>query len=85
MTVTPLPAPKAETAIQAVQRLERQAAESARRTSDDLNRDLADAAADALAASALRTLPHGVRDLYRRLAERIAADLQNIHSITGRA
>lgn len=86
MTIAPFPAkPKAETAAQAVQRMELEASAAAMRVASELNADLASVAADCLTAASMRSLPPGVRDLYRRLGERIEGDLQTVNAITGRA
>lgn len=85
MTVAAFPTkPKAETAVQAVKRLEMDAATAAQRVSAEIIADLTSMAADCFNASEVKSLPPDERDIYRRLGERIEADIQTINAIKGR-
>lgn len=83
MTVTPFRRPQ-ETAADAVKRMETETRIVAARVAQDLNRDLAEIKAELVGASTMSSLPPGVRDTYRRLAEQIEAGLNTITAVSGR-
>lgn len=83
MTVTPFRRPQ-ETAADAVKRMERETRTVAMRVAQDLNRDLAETQLEIVAASTMASLPPGVRDVYRRLAEQIEAGMNTIAAVSGR-